>query len=190
MALKVGGTTVVDDSRIANVTHLNLASGGRTRYYQGVLGTNPVWEVYHDGGSNCTFLFNGVAKTYLQSTGTILATGDIIAYYSDDRLKTKTGTIPDALSTVCGWQGFYYQANQTAQALGFEVKQEVGLSAQTVQKTAPEIVHPAPVDNQYLTIKYDRTVPYLVEAIKTLKQEVDTLKQEVTALKQKLEVTK
>ena len=73
--------------------------------------------------------------------------------------------------------GFYYEANETAQALGYKVKREVGLSAQQVQKVLPEIVVPAPIDNQYLTIHYEKVIPLLVEAIKELKMEIEELKQ-------------
>jgi hypothetical protein len=72
--------------------------------------------------------------------------------------------------------GFYYEPNETAQALGYEVKREVGVSAQQVQAILPEIIAPAPIDNQYLTVDYERLVPLLIEAIKELKAEVDELK--------------
>jgi len=72
--------------------------------------------------------------------------------------------------------GFYYEANKTAQDLGYSVKREVGLSAQEVQNVLPEITVPAPIDPQYLTIHYERVIPLLVEAIKELKHEIDELK--------------
>ena len=62
--------------------------------------------------------------------------------------------------------GFYYQANELAKSMGYEVIREVGLSAQEVQKILPEIVVPAPVDERYLTIYYEKLIPILVEAIK------------------------
>jgi hypothetical protein len=111
-----------------------------------------------------------------QTAGTIAAAGTITAYYSDERLKTKLGKIDNALSKVESLDGFYYEANEVAQALGYEVKREVGVSAQQVQKILPEIIAPAPIDNQYLTVHYERLVPLLIEAIKELKIEVDKLK--------------
>jgi DNA recombination-dependent growth factor C len=72
--------------------------------------------------------------------------------------------------------GFQYEANETAQALGYEVKPEIGLSAQEVQAVLPEVVVPAPIDEKYLTIHYERVIPLLVEAIKELKREIDFLK--------------
>jgi hypothetical protein len=118
----------------------------------------------------------GVGTAASGTTGEIRATGTISAGYSDDRLKTKLGNIENALSKVIDLNGFYYEPNETAQALGYTVKREVGLSAQEVQNVLPEIVSSAPVDDKYLTIQYDKVIPLLIEAIKELKQEIDILK--------------
>ena len=118
----------------------------------------------------------GVGTGPSGTTGEIRATNNITAYYSDNRLKTRLGLIENALEKVCSLNGFYYEANETAQALGYTVKREVGLSAQEVQAVLPEIVVPAPIDDKYLTIYYDKVVPLLVEAIKELKAEIDELK--------------
>ena len=107
---------------------------------------------------------------------TITATGNITAYYSDERLKTRLGLIENALAKVQSLDGFYYEANKVAQALGYEVKREIGVSAQQVQAILPEIISPAPISDKYLTVDYSRIVPLLIEAIKELKAELDELK--------------
>jgi len=76
-------------------------------------------------------------------------------------------------------EGFYYEANELAQSLGYTVKKEVGLSAQSMQKVLPEIVTKAPIDEKYLTIWYERTAPLLVEAIKELANEIDEIKKKM-----------
>ena len=73
---------------------------------------------------------------------------------------------------------FYYEANDVAKSLGYEAKREVGVSAQTVQAVLPEVVAPAPVSDEYLTVHYDRLVPLLIQAIKDLRAEVNQLKQD------------
>lgn len=127
-------------------------------------------------GASVQFGSFGVGTAASGTTGEIRATNNITAYYSDDRLKTKLGDIENALEKVCSLSGFFYEANETAQSLGYDPVREVGLSAQQVQKVLPEIVVPAPIDAQYLTIRYEKIVPLLVEAIKELKAEIDELK--------------
>ena len=116
-----------------------------------------------------------LAKNGLEVSGEIIATGTITANYSDDQLKTKLGNIPNAIDKIKSLNGFYYEPNEVAQSLGYEKRKEVGLSAQQVQKVLPEIVVPAPIDEKYLTIHYERLVPLLVEAIKEQQNQIDKL---------------
>ena len=127
-------------------------------------------------GNNVQFSSLGVGTAASGTAGEVRATNNITAYYSDDRLKTRLGNIENALSKVMSLNGFQYEANETAQSLGYKVKPEVGLSAQEVQAVLPEVVVPAPIDEKYLTIHYERVIPLLVEAIKELKREIDSLK--------------
>ena len=130
-------------------------------------------------GQNSQFNSVGVGTAASTTAGEIRATNNITAYYSDDRLKTKLGRIENALEKVCALEGFYYEANKTAQDLGYEPVREVGLSAQSTQKEMPEIVAPAPIDEKYLTIRYERYAPYFVEAIKELRAEIEELKRKL-----------
>jgi hypothetical protein len=110
------------------------------------------------------------------TAGEIRATNNVTAYYSDDRMKINLGNIPDALAKLKTLNGFYYEANDIAQAMGYEVKKEVGVSAQQVQAIMPEVVAPAPINDKYLTVRYERLVPLLIEAIKELEAQVAELK--------------
>ena len=121
----------------------------------------------------------GVGTAASGTTGEIRATNNITAYYSDDRLKTKLGNIENALDKVSAISGFFYEPNKTAQDLGYEVKREVGVSAQEVQAIMPEVVVPAPIDNQYLTVHYEKLIPLLIEAIKELRAEVEEIKGQI-----------
>ena len=125
----------------------------------------------------------------------IAATGNITAYYSDERLKTKTGSIDNAIDKVQSLHGFTYVENELARSLGYvNENEQVALSAQDVQRVMPQAVSLAPCDMEtdeftgvissksgenYLTVDYARLVPLLVEAIKELKSEVDDLKQQM-----------
>jgi hypothetical protein len=116
-----------------------------------------------------------VGTTSDPGAGAIYATGNITAYFSDDRLKVRKGNIQNALAKVEAISGFHYEANEVAQSLGYKAKPEVGVSAQEVQAVLPEVVVPAPVDEQYLTVHYDRLVPLLIEAVKELSARVKEL---------------
>ena len=113
---------------------------------------------------------------FSSTADSIRAAGDIVAYYSDERLKNIEGPIENALDKVSTLNGFYYRGNEKAQKLGYDDKLKVGLSAQDVQKVLPEIIKSCPADNRYMTLDYSKVVPLLVEAIKELKSEIEELK--------------
>jgi hypothetical protein len=130
-------------------------------------------------GTTGDYQFNsiGVGTAASTTAGEIRAIATITSYYSDERLKTRSGNIENALEKVLSLDGFHYTANETAQALGYDgTKEEVGLSAQQVQAVLPQVVVPAPIDEQYLTIHYERLVPLLVEAIKEQQKQIEELK--------------
>ena len=124
--------------------------------------------------ANTNFYFDG------SSTGdSIRVAGDIVAYYSDERLKDIQGNIPDALNKVKQLNGFYYTANEKAQEYGYEADKKVGLSAQQVEAVLPEIIKEAPIGDGYKTVDYAKVVPLLVEAIKDLSKELEEVKKQL-----------
>ena len=109
----------------------------------------------------------------------VSSTGDIIAYASDDRLKDRGDNIENALEKVESLNGFHFNWNDTASDLSDQFDKNVnmvGVSAQEVAQVLPEVVQPAPVDNEYKTVQYEKLVPLLIEAIKELKSEIESLK--------------
>jgi hypothetical protein len=110
------------------------------------------------------------------------ATGNITAYYSDDRLKNNLGNIPNSLNKVLSLNGFYFEPNQTAIDLGYTKQKEIGVSAQQVQAILPEIIAPAPIDAQYMTVRYEKLIPLLIEAIKEQNIEIEKLKVKISIL--------
>jgi hypothetical protein len=126
-------------------------------------------------------------------TGTIRATSDITAYYSDERLKEKISSIDSALEKVQTLNGFYYRNNEIAKQHGYKSDEtQIGLSAQEVKAVFPQIVKLAPFDTDYdeeqekftsisgqnyLTLDYSKLVPVLIEAIKELSNRVKALEE-------------
>ena len=133
----------------------------------------------------------GVGTAGSGTAGQLRATNTIVAYYSDERLKTKVADIDNALDKIDQLSGFLYVENDLAKEAGFNNNEtQVALSAQAVQRVQPEAVKPAPFDiaqntdgseysksgQNYLTVQYERLIPLLVEGIKELRREINQLK--------------
>ena len=173
------------------VTNATNATNASSVPYSGLTGAVPTWNQNTTGNAataTTSSACSGNAATATTATNlsggtvaatTITATGNITAYFSDDRLKNRMGYISGALAKIMSLKGFYYEANETAQALGYKPVREVGLSAQDVQAVLPEVIAPAPIDPQYLTLDYARLVPLLVEAIKEQQILIDALSAKV-----------
>jgi len=118
-----------------------------------------------------------ITGSSLSVSGSVSAGGDITAFASDMRLKENIKPIDNALDKVLSLRGFTYNFNDVGQSLGYDPSiSHAGVSAQEVQQVLPEAVVPAPIDSNYLSVKYDKLVPLLIEAIKELKQEIEDLK--------------
>ena len=130
--------------------------------------------------SHVQFHCLGLGTTASGVSGELRATGNITAYYSDERLKDMHGKIEDALDKVESINGYYYKENEKAKELGYDNdKMQVGVSAQEIEKILPEVVTGAPIadeiEEDYKTVYYDKLVPLLIEAIKELNQKVKDL---------------
>jgi hypothetical protein len=113
---------------------------------------------------------------------------DIIAYASDRRLKHNIQPIKNALSKVNSLTGMTYQWNDLGSQHGWSPDmetREAGVFAQDVQAVLPEAVKLAPFDNNmgvsksgenFLTVKYEKIVPLLIEAIKEQQLQIEELK--------------
>jgi hypothetical protein len=159
-------------TNIVNATTSNLS--GTTNYVPKFNSSSTVTNsLIQDDGTNVS-----IGTT---TANGLRVTGNITAYYSDDRLKVRKGNIENALEKVLSLDGFYYEANDTAQLLGYQAKPEVGVSAQQVQAVLPEVVDPAPIDEKFLTVHYERLIPLLIEAIKEQNKKIEALEAKVCA---------
>jgi len=104
----------------------------------------------------------------LDVTGTIRATGDVIAF-SDARVKENVVTIDNALDKVNRLRGVTYTRND------IEDKQtKMGVIAQEVLEVIPEVVQQD--DKGNYSVAYGNMNGLLIEAIKELKAEIEELK--------------
>ena len=124
--------------------------------------------------------------SYNSSTNTLSVVGDVIAFASDDRLKTDKLPIDNPLDKVMQIEGFTFNFNEIGSEIYDTSVRHVGVSAQQIQKVLPEAVVSAPInvvnngDSDYLTVKYEKLVPLLIEAIKELNEKVEKLEQKLS----------
>ena len=138
-----------------------------------------------------------VGATTPGAAGSIQATNEITAYFSDRRLKENVQVIDNALVKVLSLTGITYTPNELAESFGYDRTQEiVGLFADEVNAVLPQAVKPAPFDRgengssksgeNYLTVQYEKVVPLLVEAIKEQQATIKTLLSELEDIKKQL----
>ena len=166
---------------------LETPSSARTSLGLGTMATQDSSSVSISGGS-----ISGL--TSLAVSGAITATGDITAFSSDARLKGDIQTITNALSKVKLITGITYRHNDLAKSFGYtDENRFAGVLAQEVEAVLPEVVVPAPFDiaddgtsksgENYKTVKYEKIVSLLIEAIKELSTQVESMKLEIEELK-------
>jgi len=186
--------------------HVNGNGYFSTECYVGswfrVYGSGGIYWESHGGGwhmTDSTWIraYNGKA---IFATNTIATTGDVIAYYSDMRLKKNIVPIEDALEKLMGLSTFTYEANEVAESLGYKANERnVGFSAQEVKEILPEVIRLAPCDigetnevtkvtesktgENYMTLLYERMLPLVVKAV----QEESTARRELAARVEALE---
>ena len=119
----------------------------------------------------------------LDVTGTIRATGNVIAY-SDERKKENVVRIENGLSLVeqlrgvrFDWKEGFQQDSNTDKG-----KRQIGVIAQEVEKILPEVVS---TDSEgYKSVNYPTLTAVLIESVKDLKQIVDKQQKQIDELKQ------
>jgi len=185
------GVTGVFTSTVAATILTSTIATGTAPFT--VTSTTPVTNLSIGGNAatattaNALNTANSYTMTGLTVNGAITATGNVTAYYSDARLKENIQPIRDALAKVMYLSGVSYHANALAASLGFtDMEEQVGVLAQEVQIVLPEAVARAPFDSpdgktslsgeDYLTVRYERIVPLLIEAIKEQQIQIDELK--------------
>lgn len=150
------------------------------------------WSVYTPGaGWPVTVNLNNNDVTL---GGNLYVASDIAAFTSDIRLKTNIRQIENALEKLSRIRGIHYNHNELGKSFGLGDKDHVGVVAQEIQEVLPEVIAPAPFDispetgesksgENYVTVKYDKIVPLLIEAVKELSAKVNQLEIQLSELK-------
>ena len=173
----------------------SIGGGGGDSYWTAIESSKHIYytsNVKIGGASNVSPI------NKLEVDGNISATGQIISGFSDNRLKTITSNINNPMDIISNLNGFYYIPNDIAiNNCSAKNKEDIGLSAQDVNKILPHIVNLAPFDSlidnsnnlisksgcNYLTVNYEKLAPVFIEAIKTLNEKINYLTNEIEKLK-------
>jgi hypothetical protein len=111
-------------------------------------------------------------------SGALYVGGDIYSYASSDiRLKENLSKIDNSLEKLLKISGYQYHWNKIAQEMYPErTMQDVGVIAQEVKEIVPSAV--VEREDGYLAVRYDKLIPLLIEAVKSLKAEIEDMKRE------------
>ena len=156
------------------------SSDARLRIFSGGTETNGIM-IKENGFVG---LGTGSPTVRLQVSGDIIANS--IAGSSDLRFKTNVRSITSPLEKVKSLRGVYFNWDQKSfPDKNFSDKTELGFIAQEVEKVLPEVVSKDKTPEEYRSVKYDKVVALLVEAIKEQQKQIDSLKSQVKKLKRK-----
>ena len=142
--------------------------------------TNTVNTIVTRDGTGSTEVVN------LTASGNINVSGDVLYDLSDMRMKTEFENIDNVIDEILKIDTVYYYYNNLAKTYGYiKEDRQIGVKAQQIKELFPEAVALAPFDNEdgisrsgenYLTVRYEKLVPVLIEAVKEQQKEIEKLK--------------
>ena len=150
------------------------ASDARLRIFNSISESNGI-TILENGNVG---MGNLTPSVRLQVSGDIIANS--IAGSSDIRFKKNIQTVEHALDKIKALRGVYFNWNKEAfPDKNFGNQNELGFIAQEVEQVVPEIVTRDNTKEEYRSVKYDKLVALLVEAIKEQQKQIDSLKIQV-----------
>lgn len=128
-------------------------------------------------GTTMYWAFGGVKRFDFTSSGNFTATGEVSAYTaSDARLKYNIREL-DGLSYINRLRPVSFDWNERARKLAGDNRQHgYGLIAQELQNVLPDCVGNI-YNSEFLGVKYEKLIPFLIAAVKQLSEEVKRLKE-------------
>jgi len=129
--------------------------------------------ILNDGNVGIGLTNPGVA---LDVSGTIRASGDVIAYYtSDQRLKLNIKPIASATEKVKKLGGYEFDWDETKQEI--YKGHDYGVMAQEVEAVLPELV--TTKEDGYKAVKYEKIIALLIESNKELSARIEELENKI-----------
>ena len=198
-------TGVGGDSGVANQSYAIYQEGGSWTgpYPDLAIGYHTGIKIGANLGYNGTRIYNDANfATQIASFGdgdnNFRSYYNVIAYASDKRLKENVVNIDNALQKVMKLNGVTFDWKKEVTDLGFTPTawHECGVLAQEVEAVLPEAVEIAPFDydwksedgshsksgEKYLTVKYEKLVPLLIEAMKEQQSQIEAQQKQIDQL--------
>jgi hypothetical protein len=174
-----GGANIVGISTVTNATSATSTLTGSLQVRGGVgIGGSMYLQGYLQVG------FSTATGYSTGTNGEIRATNEITAYYSSDiNLKENIRLIDNPVTLINQIRGVYFDwKDDYIQSRGgedgfFVRKSDVGVIAQEIEKILPDIV--ATRDNGFKAVRYEKIVPLLIEAVKSLSSEIEEIKKKI-----------
>ena len=162
-----GTVTIAPGTTTGNINNMNVGASSRGSGAFTTLAANSTVTLTAGTASSST------TTGTLQVTGGVGITGQMtaatIVETSSITFKENVNPIEDALNSILKLTGVVYDRKDGS------TKNEAGLIAEEVFKVIPNIVTTDDNGNPY-GIAYTKLTAYLIESIKSLKEEIDTLK--------------
>jgi len=135
----------------------------------------------HSGSGLLSFSVNSDIRLQLNASGTLTASGDVVAYGSpsDARLKTIKEKVPNALDKILKLNGYRFDWNKVDSLTN--IKEDVGVIAQEVEAVIPELARTN--DDGQMSVRYQGLTAVLIEAIKEQQAQIESQKSEIEELK-------
>jgi len=160
------GDTYGDAITINSFNHirLNIDSNNNNKGSRFEIGAN------NTGTSNVVFS--------VDDTGTLTAKGDVIAYSTSDmRFKDEIQPIANPLTKINQLSGNEFKWNEK-QEIYKKGSKDYGILAQEIANVLPEAVREND-DTGYLSVRYEKLIPLLIEGIKEQQYQIEELKTKI-----------
>lgn len=164
-----GGVTISASSADALVVKRTVAGGGAFINFYAANQSSTYWRFGSGATHKCVFTYNGTDKVTIDSSGNVVAVGDVTAY-SDKRLKSEIKDLE-------------YRGPLEPKEYIKDGKKSIGFIAQEVRELYPELVLGEEKEDEYLSLNYGAITAVLAAENKELRNEVTELKNEVDELK-------
>jgi hypothetical protein len=179
------GTTTGNAGSVTNGVYTNAAATISSRYT-------------FSGANNGIRLESNAALTMPLSSNTpsfssykyVTPNGQLST--SDRRLKRKLAPVDDALNKVMSIRGVYFnwvdndnyiKAGLIPQDYEKRSRRQIGLIAQDIQTTIPELVETIGDNDEFLGVNYQSITALLIEAIKEVNERLEMLEKDVEEMK-------